>query len=185
MSHVQPSNHRFRRLHVVRLARRRARRELLQLRPPQSRAVGLRAAAAKPRQRSRLRARSSSGACGALYVVSLLLSGSAHGMGGGLFGFLAPESAELFLLGASGGDAGLRLRPLVDDAQRGLAARQPAAHRLQHDVGARPRARRSPTCSARAAWSSSTPSPASRGFLLSSVRVRVPAATCRSCAARA
>jgi membrane associated rhomboid family serine protease len=41
--------------------------------------------------------------CGALYVISLLLSGNALGMGGGLFGFLAPDSGILFLLGASGG----------------------------------------------------------------------------------
>ena len=40
---------------------------------------------------------------GALYVASLLLSGSAMRLTGGLFGFLAPDSAVLFLLGASGG----------------------------------------------------------------------------------
>ena len=40
---------------------------------------------------------------GALYVLSLLLSGSAMRMGGGLFGFLAPEMNVQFLLGASGG----------------------------------------------------------------------------------
>jgi rhomboid protease GluP len=39
----------------------------------------------------------------ALYLVSLLLSGTAMRMGGGLFGFLAPDSGVLFLLGASGG----------------------------------------------------------------------------------
>ena len=39
----------------------------------------------------------------ALYIVSMLLSGSAMRMGGGLFGFLAPDSGMLFLLGASGG----------------------------------------------------------------------------------
>ena len=41
--------------------------------------------------------------CGALYVISLLLSRNAMRMGGGLFGFLAPDLAVLFLLGASGG----------------------------------------------------------------------------------
>lgn len=40
---------------------------------------------------------------GALYVVSLLLSGGGMRMTGGIFGFLAPESNILFLLGASGG----------------------------------------------------------------------------------
>jgi rhomboid protease GluP len=41
--------------------------------------------------------------CSALYIISMLLSGSAMRMGGGLFGFLAPDSSMLFLLGASGG----------------------------------------------------------------------------------
>ena len=41
--------------------------------------------------------------CGALYVISLLLSGSALRMSGGLFGFLAPDLGVLYLLGASGG----------------------------------------------------------------------------------
>jgi rhomboid protease GluP len=40
---------------------------------------------------------------GGLYLLSLLLSGNAMQMGGGLFGFLAPNSGVLFLLGASGG----------------------------------------------------------------------------------
>jgi rhomboid protease GluP len=40
---------------------------------------------------------------GALYVISLLLSGNAMRMTGGIFGFLAPDSNILFLLGASGG----------------------------------------------------------------------------------
>jgi len=39
----------------------------------------------------------------ALYIISMLLSGTAMRMGGGLFGFLAPDSSVLFLLGASGG----------------------------------------------------------------------------------
>ena len=43
----------------MRRARRRQRSDLLQLRPPQSRAVGLRPGAAQPRQRPRLRATSS------------------------------------------------------------------------------------------------------------------------------
>lgn len=41
--------------------------------------------------------------CAALYVISLLLSGNAMRMTGGIFGFLAPDSGILFLLGASGG----------------------------------------------------------------------------------
>ena len=40
---------------------------------------------------------------GALYVISLLLSGGGLRMGGGLFGFLAPSTPIALLLGASGG----------------------------------------------------------------------------------
>jgi rhomboid protease GluP len=39
---------------------------------------------------------------GALYVISLLLSGQSIGMGGSLLGILAPSSQSVFLLGASG-----------------------------------------------------------------------------------
>lgn len=39
----------------------------------------------------------------ALYVTSMLLSGNAMRMGGGLFGFLAPDIRILILMGASGG----------------------------------------------------------------------------------
>jgi len=41
--------------------------------------------------------------CGGLYLVSLLLSGNAMRMTGGIFGFLAPDIGVLYLLGASGG----------------------------------------------------------------------------------
>ncbi len=40
---------------------------------------------------------------GAIYVISLLLSGGGLRMGGGLFGFLAPSTQIAILLGASGG----------------------------------------------------------------------------------
>jgi rhomboid protease GluP len=40
---------------------------------------------------------------GALYVISLLLSGQALGMSGGMLGFLAPSTPVAILLGASGG----------------------------------------------------------------------------------
>jgi rhomboid protease GluP len=40
---------------------------------------------------------------GALYAISLLLSGGGLRMGGGLFGFLAPSTQIVVLLGASGG----------------------------------------------------------------------------------
>ena len=77
--------------------------------------------------------------CSAMYVISLLLSRSAMSMGGGLFGFLAPDLVVLYLLGASGGRPGVRVRMVVDGVQRKLAARQPSSHHLQHDVGARSR----------------------------------------------
>ena len=89
--HVQASNHRLRRLLVVRLARRRARRKMFQLRPAQSRAVGVRAAAAKPRQRSRLRAARHLGLQRAVRHLAAALAATRCGMGGGLFGFLAPD----------------------------------------------------------------------------------------------
>jgi rhomboid protease GluP len=40
---------------------------------------------------------------GAIYLISLLLSGGGFSMGGGLFGFLAPATQVVVLLGASGG----------------------------------------------------------------------------------
>jgi rhomboid protease GluP len=40
--------------------------------------------------------------CGALYVVSLLLSGNEISVTGGLFGILAPNVQSMFLMGASG-----------------------------------------------------------------------------------
>jgi rhomboid protease GluP len=40
--------------------------------------------------------------CGALYIISLLLSGNEIGLTGGLFGILAPNVSSMFLLGASG-----------------------------------------------------------------------------------
>lgn len=40
---------------------------------------------------------------GVMYVISLLLSGQSIGLGGGLFGILAPSSNIVILLGASGG----------------------------------------------------------------------------------
>ena len=60
-------------LHVVRRAGRRQRSDLLQLRPAQSRPVGIRSGAAQPRQRSRLRPIVTGGTI-ILYVLSLILS---------------------------------------------------------------------------------------------------------------
>ena len=81
--------------------------------------------------------------CGALYVISLLLSGNAHAAwAAASSAFSRPDSGVLYLLGASGGDPGLRVRPVVDGAERRLASRQPAPHHLQHDVGARSRSGR-------------------------------------------
>ena len=47
---------------------------------------------------------------------------------------LSPSTEVLFLLGASGARAGVRLRPLVDGAHRRLAARRGPARALQRDV---------------------------------------------------
>ena len=138
---VQASDHRFRRVRVVRLARGRARREMLQLRPPQSRAVGFCAAAAKPRQRSRFRAARRLGLRRAVcHLAAALGQRDAHDRRH----IRLPRARSRRPLSArrKRRHAGVRLRPLVDGAQRGLAARQPAPHHLQHDVGARSRAGR-------------------------------------------
>ena len=55
-SRVSTSNHRLRRLSVVRIACRRARRQVLHLRPLESRAVGIRSGAPADRRRLRVRA---------------------------------------------------------------------------------------------------------------------------------
>ena len=55
---------------------------------------------------------------------------------GGLFSLLAPDIRQPVPVRRQRGRAGVRLRPLVDGPERGLAARRPAARRVQHDVGA-------------------------------------------------
>ena len=87
--------------------------------------------------------RSSSGVRGALYVdLAAAFAATRCSMGGGLFGFLAPDLVRALPARRKRRDAGLRIRPVVDGAERQLASRQPASHHLQHDVGARSRTRR-------------------------------------------
>ena len=68
------------------------------------------------------------GACVTLWVVTLLMSGSGIGVGG-MMSALSPSTDVLFLFGASGAIPVFRLRPLVDGAERRVAARRAAAHR--------------------------------------------------------
>ena len=75
-----------------------------------------------------------------------------------------PQRSALIMFGASGADPGVRLRPLVDGAERRLAARRRAPHSVQHDVGAAARSGGRGHLRRRRAWSSSTPSPVSRVF---------------------
>ena len=70
-----------------------------------------------------------------LYVLTLVWSGP-EGVGGGLTSLLAPSVRANIIFGASGAAAGLSVRPMVDRPQRRLAARRPAAHRVQPAVGA-------------------------------------------------
>ena len=77
--------------------------------------------------------------CAALYLACL--ASDAEGIrSSGLFSFLSPSMRSLFVFGASGADAGVPLRALVDGAERGLAARRRAPHPVQHALGPRPRA---------------------------------------------
>ena len=70
-----------------------------------------------------------------LYVLTLVWSGP-EGVGGGLTSLLAPSDRRGFHLRCERRDTSLRVRTLVDRAQRGMAARRAAPHRLQSVVGA-------------------------------------------------
>ena len=123
---------------VVRLARGRARREMLQLRTPQSGPVGVRAAAAQPRQRPRFRA-----------ARHLGLRRSVRRLAAALGQRDAHDRRHLRLSRARHRralsarrirrKARLRIRLVVDRVERRMASRKPAAHHLQHDVGPRSR----------------------------------------------
>ena len=63
---------------------------------------------------------------------------------------VAESRQALFLFGASGGGPGLRIRSMVDGAQRRVAARRRDSHPVQHDGGASARRRRSRNYLARA-----------------------------------
>ena len=115
-------------LHVVRRAGRRQRRDLLQLRPPQPRAVGLCDRRCGGSARTWASCRSSIGGTITLYVISLLLSRRAH-PGDAVAQHRGPVPARRQRRGA-----GVPVRPLVDGADGRLAARRRAAHPLQRDV---------------------------------------------------
>ena len=77
--------------------------------------------------------------CGALYVISLLLSGNAMRMTGGIFGFLVPGHHRALSARRVRRNARVPIRLVVDSVERRLASRKSAPHHLQHDVGTRPR----------------------------------------------
>ena len=76
--------------------------------------------------------------CGVLYTMSLLLTVISGGnlLGGSLFSAVRPERLRDGGARHLGRRAGVPRRPLVDAAQRRLAAWRRAAHPLQRDVGA-------------------------------------------------
>ena len=83
------------------------------------------------------------GLCIVMYVLTLLLSGANILVGGGLIGLPRAQSAEPVPASARPAPWPVFvMRPLVDGAQRVVAARRPAAHPLQHDVGSAARAGR-------------------------------------------
>ena len=116
----------------MRVARRRQRRDLLQLRPPQSRALGICAAAPPARDRtsaSAVRDRR----------LGRALPGDADGLPGSTREQPRDRSTSCRLIctalvrfGESGAAARIRGWALVDDLLGGLAPRRPAAHLLQH-----------------------------------------------------
>ena len=92
--------------------------------------------------------------CSALYALTLLADRGARRhshVGGNPLNFLSAHAVRHVAFGASGAVPVFELRHVVDGAERRLAARQRAAHPLQHDVGppARPGRRRTSTARAR------------------------------------
>ena len=102
--------------------------------------------------------------CSVLYVMTLLSPwcSAATSWVAACSGCLGRTTVSL-LPSAPWRPAGIRLRDVVDHPQRRLAAWRRPAHPVQHDVGpaARPA---SPISTVPGGWSSSTPSPGSRGF---------------------
>ena len=76
------------------------------------------------------------GGCSVLYVLTLLASGRHSAGGRRLMSFLSPSVPRAVPVRGERRHSRLPVRPLVDRAERGLAARQAAAHPVQHDVGA-------------------------------------------------
>ena len=113
---------------------------MFQLRTPQSRTVGLRASAAKSRQRSRLRPTRRLGQRRAVLDLAVAFGHQPRCLRRWAQ-FPGAEHARHFPARRERRNARIRIRSLVDHHQCKLAARQSAAHRVQHDVGARSRTR--------------------------------------------
>ena len=135
---VSAQNHRVGRLSVVRIARRRPRRQVLLVRALESGLVGIRAA----------RSASSAPTSASLPLVI----GVSHDPVRADAARLGPRSSgrrrrdvrlsrrrapsALLLFGDVAARPRVRVRLVVDGAERVLAARQPAAHPVQHVLGA-------------------------------------------------
>ena len=71
------------------------------------------------------------GACAIIYGLTLVLLGPSIRMTG-VFGFLGPSELSILVFGGSGAYPGVPIGPLVDGAERRVAARRPPAHHPQH-----------------------------------------------------
>ena len=126
-------------LSVVRNPGRRQRPAVPELRAALPRDVGLRPPAPQRRRRHGLRRARDVGLRRALPGLPRRRPrGRAHARGCSRSS--SPSIAEPVPVRSERGGTGLRRRALVDGAERGLAPRRRAAHPVQHDVGARPRA---------------------------------------------
>ena len=107
------------------------------VRPRESRAVGIRAGPAPARRRSRVRPARHRRVGDALRADALLTSraASCRSSAAALSIPRAEQHARCCCSARAAPYPGVRARPLVDGAERLVAARRPAAHRLQHDVG--------------------------------------------------
>ena len=107
----------------------------LPLRQAQPFALGVRAAPAPPRRRLRLRPTAHRWLFDPLRRQRSCISPGAF-QPKGLMQLFAPDTRDSLSPRGERSAAGVRARARLDTAQRLLAARRPAAHLLQHDVGA-------------------------------------------------
>ena len=135
---VQAADDRVCGVRVVRLARRRQRRAVLHVRPAQSRARGVSGRCCGGSATISASSRSSSTAAWSLYAADAAHDGRArrqHPSAAVCSACWRPTPCVAARLRGQRRDTGVRRRHVVDGAERRLAARQRAAHPVQHDVG--------------------------------------------------